>query len=298
MRITSNATSSNLLSNLQKSQNKLYELQNKMGSSTRINKPSDDPAGVENILKLKSGLARVNQWQGNADQALTYMDTADGVMANIGDALQRVHELAVQGASDILTANDRQAIKMEIDQTIEQLNSLSNSKVGDKAIFYGTRDSLNLAAPMSGNSAMLGVEVGNNINVDISVNGLTLFQTPTVKLPNGSPAQGVFDTLNSLSTALGANNGTAISNLLADIDANEENISLHRADLGARINRVTAAQAQLNVMATNLQQNLSSVQDTDMAKTITEYTNQENVYKAAISIGAQIMQLSLVDYMR
>ena len=55
---------------------------------------------------------------------------------------------------------------------------------------------------------------------------------------------------------------------------------------------------QLDATSTNLNSNLSDVEGADMAKTITDFKNQENVYKAALSVGAQIIQPSLVDFLK
>ena len=130
------------------------------------------------------------------------------------------------------------------------------------------------------------------------MDGEALFQTPLTKHSDGTSAQGIFKTLGALSKALGNNDGSAVSSTLNDLEANLDNLNLLRADLGARINRFTSIQTQLESMDTNWQQNLSNLQDADVAKTIVEYKTQESAYNAALSTGAKIMQLSLVDYMR
>jgi flagellar hook-associated protein 3 FlgL len=57
-------------------------------------------------------------------------------------------------------------------------------------------------------------------------------------------------------------------------------------------------QSQLTAMNYNLESNLSDIQDADMAKTITDFTNLENVYQSALAVGARILQPSLVDFMQ
>ncbi len=302
MRITSNMVGLNLLKNIEQIENKMNNLQNQIYSSARIDKPSDDPVAVEKILKIKSGLARIGQWKKNTEQAIEFANNADSVMGNIGDMLHRARELALQGANDTLSAIDRQAIKKEIDQIAEQIRVRANEQVAGKPIFAGTlteNDPLpSLDSSWGGNGDLLQTEVGAGINMNYSVDGVQLFQTPIAQRANGQPARGVFETLSNLSQALDQDDSTAVRNTLADLNANLDNVGLSRADLGSRVNRLTALQAQWDTSEANLEQNLSTLQDMDMAKALIDFKNQENVYKAALATGAQIIQMSLVDFIK
>jgi len=172
---------------------------------------------------------------------------------------------------------------------------LANTKNGSKYIFSGTatdKELITSDGTWQGNGEDVKFEVGNNLSLPISINGQTLFKTPLTGAP------GVFDTLSALSTALKTNNTADIENSLENIEGNIDNVLAHRANIGARTNRMTALREQLDTTSYNLTQNLSDIQDADIAKTIIDFKNSENVYKAALSIGAQIIQPSLVDFMR
>lgn len=304
MRITNNMLSQNLLRNLEAAQGRMNDLQNQLSSGHRINKPSDDPVGIENALRIKGTISSVDQWKNNASQALSIMNTTDSTMGDMTSMLQRIRELTVQAANDTSTSEDRKAMGQEVDQLKNQLQLLANTQIGNKYIFGGTRTD---QPPMpvgtttwQGNNQDITYPVGNNLNLPISVNGQTLFVSPMTTNSAGNPTQGLFKTLDDLSTLLNTpgSSGTDISNMLADIDGNIDNVSALRANLGARTNRMTAISDQLDSTSMNLKQNLSDIQDADMAKTITDFQNQQNVYKAALSVGAQIIQPSLVDFMK
>lgn len=292
VRITNNMLSQNLLRSLESAQGRMYNLQNQLSSGQRITKPSDDPVGIENALRLKSTLSSVDQWKNNASQALSIMNSTDSTMNDMNSMLQRVRELTVQAANDTNTFESRKAIGQEVDQLKNQLQMLANTQIGSKYIFGGTQtDQPPIAASLTwqGNEQDIVYPVGSNLNMPISVNGKALFES-----------KGLFATLTNLSTLLndaGAT-GEAISNTLSDIDGNIDNVVALRAGLGARTNRMTVITDQLDSTSINLVQNLSDIQDADMAKTITDFQNQQNVYKAALSVGAQIIQPSLVDFLR
>lgn len=289
MRITNNMLGNNLLRNLESAQGRMDSLQNQMSSGYKITRPSDDPVGIENALRTKSTISSVNQWKSNADEALSTMYTEDAILGDMTSLLQRARELTVQGASDTVDASSRKSIALEVDQMAEQLRASANTKIGNKYIFGGTRTN---AEPMpdlvngwQGNEEFIKFEVGNNLNLPISINGKKLFE-------------GMFQTMNNLSAALKANDGAAVSGTLGDLDNQIDNVSAQRAELGARTNRMDALRQQLDATSLNLQQNLAEIQEADMAELIVQYQNQENVYRAALSIGAKIIQPSLVDFMR
>jgi len=274
------------------------QLQNQLSSGHRISRPSDDPVGIQNALHLKSNISSVEQWKSNADSALGYMNTTDSTLGDLTSMLQRVRELTVQGANGTLATADKEAIAKEVDQISKQLVMLANTQVGSKYIFSGTATDKELI-PASGtsnaNSNPVNFEVGNSLSISVSVDGPALY---------GSTTTGIVATLGALSNALRDTTSTStvvttnMSAALGNIDANIDNVIALRSDLGARTNRMTALRDQLDSTSTNLQANLSSLQDADMAKTITDFTNQQNVYKAALSVGAKIIEPSLVDFMR
>ena len=293
MRITNNMLSRNLLRNLESAQGRMDQLQNQLSSGHRINRPSDDPVGIQNAMRLKSTIASVEQWKSNTDEALDYMNTTDSTLGDMTTMLQRVRELTVQGANGTLATNDKGAIADEVDQISAQLKMIANTKVGSKYIFSGAATDKELipsdGSASQANGMPVNFEVGNNLSLNISVNGQELF---------GNETSGVLATLKTLSADLRNSNSSGINNALTNIDAHIDNVITLRSDLGARTNRMTALQAQLDYTSTNLQENLSSIEDADMATSITDFTNASNVYKAALSVGAKIIEPSLVDFMR
>ncbi|MFZ3131604.1 MAG: flagellar hook-associated protein FlgL, partial [Desulfosporosinus sp.] len=246
MRITNNMLSQNLLRNLETAQSKMDQLQNQLSSGLRITRPSDDPVGIQNVMRLKSNISSVEQWKNNADEALNYMNTTDSTLGDMTSMLQRVRELTVQGANGTLATADRNAIASEVDQISDQLKMIANTQVGSKYIFSGTATDQELITSNGSvslaNDQEVKFEVGNNLNLSISVNGQTLF---------GDPATGIFATLSNLSTALKTNDATGINNALGSIDANIDNVINRRSDLGARTNRMTALREQLDSTSAN-----------------------------------------------
>jgi len=296
LRITNNMLSYNMLRNLEAAQGRMDQLQNQMASGHRISRPSDDPVGIENALRIKSSISAVEQWKNNASEGLAYMNTVDSTLGDLTAMLQRVRELAIQGANDSLSADDKAKVAEEVTQIAEQIKMLANTKIGSKYIFGGTANVepyFKTGDIWVGSNDVVEFEVGNNLSLPISVNGRTLFGVQA----DGSV--GMFATLKKLNDALKNPAGAAdIQAAIGELDAHIDMVLNKRAELGARVNRMNSLYEQLDSTSLNLQQALSDIMDADMAQTITEFKNQENVYRAALAVGAKIIQPSLVDFMR
>lgn len=300
--------SHNLLRNLEAAQGRMDQLQNQLSSGNRITRPSDDPVGIENALRIKSSISHVEQWKANASEGLAYMDTTDTTLGDMTSMLQRAKELATQGANGTMSEDDRNKIALEIDQIKEQMVQLANTKVGSKYIFGGTANKEpfpNGATQWQGSDDIVKFQVGSSLSLEISVNGRDLFgvdkgdptATPT-PIPPDLTKIGMFKALDDLSTALKTSDMDAIQKSIGDLETQADNVVNYRAQLGARQNRMDSLYQQLDSTSLNLTQSLSDIMDADIAKTLVDFKSQENVYQAALSVGAKIIQPSLVDFMR
>lgn len=289
MRITNLMLGQNLLHNLDNAQNNMDKYQNELSSGHKIFQPSDDPVGIENIIRIKSTVSAVKQWSSNAGQGLSFLQTTDSAMNNIMGMLQRARELAVQGASDTVSGQGRLDIAKEVEQIANQVGVVANTKYGSKYLFGGTNTNSPWApGTWNGNSDAINYEIGSQAFVQINLDGTPLF----------NPTNGIFKTLNDFQTHLNNNQGDLVTQDITALDNQLSVVMSARADVGARSNRMETIQQQLDATTTDLTKNLSEVEDVDVAKTVVDLNNQENVYRAALSVGAKIIQPSLVDFLR
>jgi flagellar hook-associated protein 3 FlgL len=294
--------SQNLLRNLEAAQGRMDKLQNQMSTGNAITKPSDDPVAIENSLRLKSSISQVEQWKGNADEALSYMETTDSTLGDMTSMLQRIQELTVQAANGTNDDTDRKNISAEVGQLTDQLRMIANNKIGTKFVFGGIRsDQPPLASGSNtweGNPKPIQYEIGNDLKLPISINGNELFMVQPDATDPTINKSGFFDTLDQLKTDLDNNNTAGIESAIGDLEKLADNVLNQRASLGAKSNRMTALRDQLDVTSLNMSDNLSKIEDADFAKSVIDFKNAENVYNAALSVGAQIIQPSLVDFMK
>jgi len=100
---------------------------NKLSTGLRINSAADDAAGLAISEKMRGQIRGLDMAVRNAQDGISMIQTAEGALNETQSILQRMRELSVQAANDTLTANDRQAIQLEIDQLKEEIDRIANT---------------------------------------------------------------------------------------------------------------------------------------------------------------------------
>lgn len=297
-RVTQSMLSGNMLRNLNNSYSKMSKMQDNLTSGMKISRPSDDPVIAVKGMNYRTQLDKIAQFQRNMNEVNGWLDTTDSALGQVGDVLNRVKELVVQAANDTNTSDDRQKIKQEIEQIQQQLKDVANTQFAGKYIFSGTKT--HEPAFKDGtinsdiNSEEIKVEVFDNIQLTVNAT-----EAPAL-------AEKVDKILDDISTALDSSDGKEIGDLLGSIadgtgstlaDAQAAVLNM-RSEIGARQNRVELMMNRLDIQEINVTKQKSNNEDVDYAKTITQMTTQESIHQAALSVGAKIIQQTLVDFMR
>ncbi|MBF0343042.1 MAG: flagellar hook-associated protein FlgL [Nitrospirae bacterium] len=149
---------------------KLYDIQQKMASGLKINKPSDDTIGMQKVLDYKLTLNYNEQYRKNIDDARSFLEATDSVMEAVTEDLQRIHELMIDASNGSRNAVDRQDIAQEIDIIKSSLYDLSNSKFRDRYLFSGFKTTQSSYASNAGGMYTYQGDA-QKINVDISLTG-------------------------------------------------------------------------------------------------------------------------------
>jgi flagellar hook-associated protein 3 FlgL len=301
-RITNSMISRSVLSDLNDVSGKLARTQQRMSSGKQITRPSDDPYGTSRALTLRSDVAATQQYQRNVGEAVGWQNITDAALSKINDAILRSRELTIQGATDSAGQAARNSAAAEIDQLIEAVKGEANASYGGRYVFSGTATStrpyaVGGADVYAGNTAAVAREIGPGVAVQVNVVGQTL-------LGDGQAANDgkLLDTLRDIAQHL--RGGTvADANALRNgdlkaLDTNLDALTQARATVGATTNRLEAADSRLSQTEESAMKLLSDVEDADMAQTLIDFSMQQNVYQSALHAGANIIQQSLLDWLR
>jgi len=295
MRMTNNIMVNNLKRNISRNMYQMSKLDNMLSTGKRINKPSDDPTGIVDSLRLSSRLKETAQYQENVADAKSWLESTDSSLGSLNSVLNRIYELSVKSANGTLSHEDRATINEEVTQLKNEVITIANASHGDRYLFGGKNTTkepyLNGAWDPDLSNAELKYEIGVGITVPVNVTAEAVFQVGTPQDLLGTIQQ-IIDHLDADdTTSLG---GTDLDNLKQNIDT----VLSARSQIGARVNRLEMSADRLTELNINLTSLKEDVEGIDPAKVILDMKNQENVYQAALAVGARIIQPTLVDFMR
>ncbi len=127
MRVYHNIPALFTYNSLSTTNDQLQKSINKLSTGLRINSAADDAAGLAISEKMRGQIRGLDMAVRNAQDGISMIQTAEGALNETQSILQRMRELSVQAANDTLTANDRQAIQLEIDQLKEEIDRIANT---------------------------------------------------------------------------------------------------------------------------------------------------------------------------
>ncbi|CAM0553720.1 Flagellin 1 [Vreelandella titanicae] len=270
--------------NLSNSQSMLAKAQERLSSGLRINSASDDAAGQAIANKMTAQIKGMDQASRNASDGISLVQTMEGGLDQINDNLQRIRELAVQGANDTNATEDRDAITTEINERLAEIDRVAGSNN-----FNGT----NLLNVSGGGT--LNIQVGSNTEAEDVITVTTLDATVTgLELDAGSGAS-VITTASGASTFAIAGSGsdaahTSFQNLVDAVDVATESLDTNRATLGATLNRFDSVIDNLATTSTNLSEARSRIEDADYAVEVSNMTRANILQQAGTSMLAQANQ--------
>lgn len=302
MRITNQLLSKNYLRNLNKNLDKMQTYQNQLSSGKEVAKPSDNPYLISKIMSLDNTIMQNEQYNTNIENSLSWVQTQDSALSNVTSTLRRVRELIVYGANGSLADTDRAAIKDEVEMQIGQLADILNTNFDGRYIFGGqktTEKPFEVNLEYKGDHNNISREISKGVVIEIPTAGSKITQLDTNYNLSSKDNEDLGTFLNNVVTALKEGSTDALSgNLLGDMDQHLDNVIRVRSQMGAVYNRLESAKDRNETENLNLNSLLSQRQDIDIAEKYMEFSNMKAVYQASLSVGAKILQPSLLDYLR
>lgn len=296
MRITNQMVTRNTLADINAASSRLDRTQAKLRSGKEITRPSDDPFAASQALKLRESLDGTRQHQRNAKDAIGWQEATEQSLAEINDAVMKVRELTVQGATDTADADARKAIAVEVAQLVEAVKEHGNANYAGRFVFGGTNTTEPPFPPgepdsYAGNAQTIAREIGPGVSLAINQPGSKVLGT-------GAPGD-LLGVLRSIKRHLESGDGASLRGAdLEALDAKLDQLSAVRAENGANSNRIESALSRLAEFEETTTSQLSETEDADFAKTLISLNSQQAAYQAALQSGAKIVQSSLMDFLR
>lgn len=296
MRINNNIPALNTNRLLNINTNDLQKSLERLSSGKRINRASDDAAGLAISQKMNSQIRGLRQSSRNALDGVSMIQTAEGALGEVHDMLQRMRELSVQGANGVNDKDDLEAIRNEIIQLTEQIE-----KIGEETEFNGIKllNGMKDENDIIINGGKLNVQIGANkeqfLVIDMSESIIPIEETLD-PMPDPDDRKGL--KIRGPITEIDISTGKLTEITTSDFDSAIKTygdaigkVSSMRSKFGAYQNRLEHTIRNIDNTAENLTSSMSQIEDLDMAKEMSEYTKNNILQQAGTSMLSKANQL-------
>jgi flagellar hook-associated protein 3 FlgL len=291
-RVTDQMNSLRAQQHLMSSKTSVAESQDRASSLQRIGRPSDDPTGAAEAMRVKNLQAAAAQQARNIDDGNGWLSTADTALSAADTIMAKVRQLTLQGANTGAAGPAAlEAIAIELEGLKKDLLGTANTSVNGRSVFAGTSDA---GVAWTDDYAYTGTagaavvrRIGPETTVRVDADGAAAF---------GRDDDSVFRLIDDIVTDL--RGGTNVSVHLADIDTRVSDLRGVQSAVGARHAQLLRAQDTLMDTKVGLEAQRSGIEDLDLGQAVLDLQLQQNSYQAALAVTAKVIQTSLMDFLR
>ncbi len=300
---TIQTASQTFLANLSQLESQLDQTNREVSSGLRVQSISDDPQAVPEILQVNAEISQNDQVATNLNQVQTEVNTAESAINTAVNVMNSAAQIAAEGSS---TGANMPQLSIEVSDLLQQIQQITSTQVSGRFIFSGDSDQTapygpvdltanptNGVGPYLGSSSTRTISDSYGVPFSISFTAQQIFDGGS----SGTPANSVLQSLTQLYNALSSDNQTAVMAAADDITSASSYLAGMDAQYGDIQNTITDALTDQGTLNTNLQAQLSSLQDVDEAQAITSQQTQTTALNAAETAYASLPKKSLFDYL-
>lgn len=280
-----------LLANLRRIRTELFQRNREVASGKRLHSPSQDPAASARVTRIRDELSRINQYGRNVQRAQVLLGSADGAFNSLKNLTEAAIERTAFAVSAIANQDTRDIIADEIEGFRDSILRIADTNVDGKNIFSGTDTGTSpyqLVAGTyvyQGNDQPLQVEIARNRTIQTSIPGSEIFSEAGTDLINS---------LTQLADDIRAGDSTAAQAGIDNLNQANRLIDLARVKLSESIQLTEASTREHQRQLVALTQEISSLEDADLAESIIGLGRLEASLQAALLTGAR-QTVSLFD---
>jgi flagellin len=260
LRVNTNVASINAQRNLASVTERLSGNYRRLSTGLRISTAADDSAGLAISERLRSQVRSLEQAKRNANDGISFVQTAEGALNEVSSILTRLRELTIQSANGSVSNQDKETLDEEFQSLINEVD-----RIGRSTEFNGVK-------LLDGSASTVTFQVGLGTTTGIDSIAVSLSASLSTTLA-----------LNSLDIGSGGSTTTALTN----IDTAINTVSSLRGSLGAVQNRLGSTINNLAIQVENLSAAESRIRDVDVAYETAQLTRNNILQQASISVLAQ-----------
>ncbi len=297
-RVTLETFVNSTLTSVQKSTSNMSRLQEQISTGKRVNRPSDDPAATRKILSLRTDGLRLDQYASNIQTATSALSYNESTLNTVGDVLQRITELTMQGVSDTAGQETRNINAGEINQLLDTLLQSANSKRLGSYIFAGTETTTKPfeitrnskgeidSVTYKGNSENIEYNIGPNSNAKVNQTGTEIFMITDL-----------FGAVTRVRDNLADGAITFARAELDNLETAAQNIRNSVAKAGGIASTLELSGNRIEQTRLSLRETIASSESADIAETILKLTEQQSIFEASLASSSYVFRTSILNYL-
>ena len=305
MRVSSNVTYNDFIKNLNRNAVKVQKTLNQLSSLQEVSQSSDNPLLVSKIINLNVSLGKNATYAQEIKDSISWSNTQDGALESVSSSMNRIRTLMQASGTATAGKEEVKANKNEIQQELRSVVAALNTNFDGRYVFAGQATDKApyevieddngevIEIQYNGTSDDLPREIADGVTVNLVTDGSKMMAAGEEKLDTF-----VKDLMAALNEGEDGNKDQLSGSLMERIDKLSSNFVDNRTHIGAVANRLKAAEARNESEKLSMTQSLSERQDVDVAEKYMEYQNQMLAYKTTMAMGTQIMQTTILDYVR
>ena len=286
MRVSNQMMADRIKSNLFKQADQMFRIQERIVTGKRINRASDDPIGIGEVLNYRKTIASLDQYEDNISKAKMHIDTTEQILDTVTQLLTEAKDIASDPNVEM-----RDTFAEQVDTIRNQVLQMANSQINGNYMFAGNQTDtqpFDSAGTYSGDTGDKSFLIGDGIEIGLEADGSRVFQGAT----------DIFTVLDDLETALTAGNAANINAQLTPIADAIDEINTVRVENAGRYKRLEATDTHYQYFKTNVEDLLSRTEDADMAESIIDLQAQQTAYEATMATSAKMITPSLIDFLK
>ena len=296
-RVSNQILFNSLVTNAGRNIVEVNRLQEQVSNQRRVNHPSDDPTAVAKSMKLRTEINRIAQFKRNIDDGLEWLKVTDTALDHVGTIVMRARDLAIQGRTGTINAENRIQIAAEVNQLVNEIVGVANTSVKGKFIFAGNEVGLRPYEESSQVDKIVSVSYrgdGGSFHRRVGEGQIVEINTPGSRVFDAN-----FSSLISLRKNLEGDQAGAIEQDIEDLDALLSNILDERSLVGARMNRFEREKERIvdfNLVAVELLVSEERAEIADSTAAIAALEASRIAYQASLQAGANVIQPTLLNF--
>ncbi len=291
MRITANMMVNQAVRDMTGSLRRLCELQGQISSGKRIRKPGDDPFAAEQALGMRSVLRANESYQRSIDLGTSWLNATEQAMTTVTNVMSRVAVLALAASSDAIGQEERDAIAVEVEELLAHAVQVGNTQHQGRYILAGFQTN---AQPFSLEADLSVTYHGDQGAI---MREVCPGETMQINFPGDQVFGSVYTALRNFADAL-RNDPDAVVACRTEIEDAADHVAMLTATVGTRVRNLGERQERLKDVDTSIREQLSKVEDIDLAEAIMNLTSQETSYQALLQVAAGLSQPTLFEHLR